>query len=167
MRLTAAKSCVRSCCRPLFSPHMRVHAQPCSQLAMHSPACSACLLPVAAYTLSTASRQSWRAAGTGPAGPQSGGLEAYKACCRPRLTRVNAETPEPALSTPSQDAWPQELRRQSLQGLLPPKMYQRAKALVLTAGVAALGVVAFLVFGYVMASPTFGWTGVWLGTQTA
>ena len=46
-----------------------------------------------------------------------------------------------------------------LQGLLSPKMYQKAKTLVLTAGIVALGAVASLVFGYVMASPTFGWTG--------
>ena len=46
-----------------------------------------------------------------------------------------------------------------LQGLLSPKMFQRAKTLVLTAGVVTLGAVASLVFGYVMASPTFGWTG--------
>ena len=47
-----------------------------------------------------------------------------------------------------------------LQGLLPPKMYQQAKVLVLSVGVAALVLVASLVIGYVMASPTFGWTGV-------
>ena len=39
-------------------------------------------------------------------------------------------------------------------------MYQQAKVLVLTLGLAVLAVVASLVVGYVMASPTFGWTGV-------
>ena len=46
------------------------------------------------------------------------------------------------------------------QGLLPPKTYQKAKTLVLTAGVAVLGVLTTVVIGYVMASPTFGWTGM-------
>ena len=46
------------------------------------------------------------------------------------------------------------------QGVLPPKMYQQAKVLVLSAGLAVLALVASLVVGYVMASPTFGWTGV-------
>ncbi len=43
--------------------------------------------------------------------------------------------------------------------MLPPKSYQAAKTLVLTVGVALIGGLATLVVGYVMASPTFGWTG--------
>ena len=43
--------------------------------------------------------------------------------------------------------------------MLPPKTYQKAKTLVLTAGVVTLGALATVVIGYVMASPTFGWTG--------
>ena len=45
------------------------------------------------------------------------------------------------------------------QSVLPVKAYQRAKTLVLTGGVAIIGVLLALVTGYVMASPTFGWTG--------
>lgn len=47
-----------------------------------------------------------------------------------------------------------------LQNMLSPKAYQAAKALVITVGVALIGVIFTLVIGYVMASPTFGWTGV-------
>ncbi len=43
--------------------------------------------------------------------------------------------------------------------MLPPKAYQAAKTLVLTVGIVLLGALATLVVGYVMASPTFGWTG--------
>jgi len=43
--------------------------------------------------------------------------------------------------------------------MLPPKSYQAAKTLVLTVGVVLIGGLATLVVGYVMASPTFGWTG--------
>ena len=46
-----------------------------------------------------------------------------------------------------------------MQGLLPHKTYQKAKKLVLTAGVVLLGLMVSIVVGYVMASPTFGWTG--------
>lgn len=46
-----------------------------------------------------------------------------------------------------------------LQRLLPSKTYNAAKALGLSAGVAVLGVILVLLVGYVMASPTFGWTG--------
>ena len=43
--------------------------------------------------------------------------------------------------------------------MLPPKAYQAAKTLVLSVGVILIGVVLTFVIGYVMASPTFGWTG--------
>ena len=43
--------------------------------------------------------------------------------------------------------------------MLPPKAYQAAKTLVLSVGVILIGVVLTIVIGYVMASPTFGWTG--------
>ena len=46
-----------------------------------------------------------------------------------------------------------------LQNILPAKTYNAAKTLTLTAGVAGLGMVMVLLTGYVMASPTFGWTG--------
>jgi len=46
-----------------------------------------------------------------------------------------------------------------LQHILPAKTYNAAKALALSAGVAFMAVVAVLMVGYVMASPTFGWTG--------
>lgn len=46
-----------------------------------------------------------------------------------------------------------------MQSVLPAKAYQAAKTLVLTGGVAIVGVLLALVTGYVMASPTFGWTG--------
>ncbi len=46
-----------------------------------------------------------------------------------------------------------------LQHILPAKTYNAAKALALSAGVAIMAVVAVLMVGYVMASPTFGWTG--------
>lgn len=52
------------------------------------------------------------------------------------------------------DAWVS-----GLQNILPTKTYNAAKTLTLTAGVAGLGVVMVLLTGYVMASPTFGWTG--------
>ncbi|KAK9810592.1 hypothetical protein WJX73_002972 [Symbiochloris irregularis] len=48
---------------------------------------------------------------------------------------------------------------QYIKGLLPHKTYQKAKTLVLTAGVVLLGILMTIVVGYVMASPTFGWTG--------
>ncbi|KAK9865090.1 hypothetical protein WJX84_009375 [Apatococcus fuscideae] len=48
---------------------------------------------------------------------------------------------------------------QYVKSVLPVKAYQRAKTLVLTGGVAIIGVLLALVTGYVMASPTFGWTG--------
>ena len=47
-----------------------------------------------------------------------------------------------------------------LQHILPAKTYSAAKTLALSAGVALLGVVMVLLVGYVMASPTFGWTGL-------
>lgn len=47
-----------------------------------------------------------------------------------------------------------------LQHILPARTYNAAKALAVSAGVAVLGVVMVLLLGYVMASPTFGWTGV-------
>ena len=43
--------------------------------------------------------------------------------------------------------------------MLTPKAYQQAKTLLLTSAVAGAGVVMTLLIGYVMASPTFGWTG--------
>lgn len=46
-----------------------------------------------------------------------------------------------------------------LQNILPAKTYNAAKTLTLTAGVAGLGMIMVLLTGYVMASPTFGWTG--------
>ncbi|KAK9824511.1 hypothetical protein WJX72_010999 [[Myrmecia] bisecta] len=46
-----------------------------------------------------------------------------------------------------------------IKSVLPTKAYSAAKALVLTVGVAAIGVVFTLLTGYIMASPTFGWTG--------
>jgi len=46
-----------------------------------------------------------------------------------------------------------------VQHILPPKTYGAAKALALSAGVALMGIVLVLLVGYVMASPTFGWTG--------
>lgn len=46
-----------------------------------------------------------------------------------------------------------------LQNILPAKTYNAAKTLTLTAGVVGLGIVMVLLTGYVMASPTFGWTG--------
>ena len=46
-----------------------------------------------------------------------------------------------------------------LQRLLPSKTYNAAKAFALSAGVAVLGIILVLLVGYVMASPTFGWTG--------
>ena len=45
------------------------------------------------------------------------------------------------------------------QSMLPPKAYQAAKTLVLSVGVILIGMVLTIVIGYVMASPTFGWTG--------
>jgi len=46
-----------------------------------------------------------------------------------------------------------------LQGMLTPKAYQQAKTLLLTSAIAGAGIVMTLLTGYVMASPTFGWTG--------
>jgi hypothetical protein len=43
--------------------------------------------------------------------------------------------------------------------MLTPKAYQQAKTLLLTTAIAGAGVVMTLLIGYVMASPTFGWTG--------
>lgn len=48
----------------------------------------------------------------------------------------------------------------ALQDTLPPRAFRAAQALVLSGSIALLGVVATLVIFYVMASPTFGWTGV-------
>lgn len=48
---------------------------------------------------------------------------------------------------------------QYIKHILPAKTYNAAKALALSAGVAFMAVVAVLMVGYVMASPTFGWTG--------
>ena len=45
------------------------------------------------------------------------------------------------------------------QDTLPPRAFRAAQALVLSGSIALLGVVATLVIFYVMASPTFGWTG--------
>ena len=45
------------------------------------------------------------------------------------------------------------------QSVLPPRAFRAAQALVLSGSIALLGVVATLVIFYVMASPTFGWTG--------
>lgn len=45
------------------------------------------------------------------------------------------------------------------QGMLSPTMYSRAKAALLSALVLAGAAVATATIGYVMASPTFGWTG--------
>lgn len=47
-----------------------------------------------------------------------------------------------------------------MQRILPTRTYNAAKALALSAGVAMLGVILVLLVGYVMASPTFGWTGL-------
>ena len=46
------------------------------------------------------------------------------------------------------------------QGMLSPSMYGRAKAALLSALVLAGAAVITAVVGFVMASPTFGWTGV-------
>ena len=43
--------------------------------------------------------------------------------------------------------------------MLPPRAYQQAKRLLLTGAVAGGALVVTVVTGYVMASPTFGWTG--------
>ncbi|KAL3132585.1 hypothetical protein ABBQ32_009119 [Trebouxia sp. C0010 RCD-2024] len=48
---------------------------------------------------------------------------------------------------------------QYIKHILPARTYNAAKALAVSAGVAVLGVVMVLLLGYVMASPTFGWTG--------
>ena len=53
-----------------------------------------------------------------------------------------------------------------MQNILPAKTYSAAKALALSAGVALLGIVMVLLLGYVMASPTFGWTGVSAFTES-
>ncbi len=46
-----------------------------------------------------------------------------------------------------------------MQSVLPPRAFRAAQALVLSGSIVLLGVVATLVIFYVMASPTFGWTG--------
>lgn len=51
---------------------------------------------------------------------------------------------------------------QWIKGLLPAHSYQTAKKLLLLLTVAAAGIVSVLVVGYVMTSPTFGWTGVFI-----
>ena len=51
-----------------------------------------------------------------------------------------------------------------LQGMLTPKAYQQAKTLLLTSAIAGAGLVMTLLIGYVMASPTFGWTGAAKGS---
>ena len=53
----------------------------------------------------------------------------------------------------------QPLCAAALQDTLPPRAFRAAQALVLSGSIALLGVVATLVIFYVMASPTFGWTG--------
>ena len=60
---------------------------------------------------------------------------------------------------PKQGAWKANRQFLVLQHILPAKTYNAAKALALSAGVAFMAVVAVLMVGYVMASPTFGWTG--------
>lgn len=45
------------------------------------------------------------------------------------------------------------------QGMLTEKAFRQAKTLLLTCTIAGTAVVVTLVTGYVMASPTFGWTG--------
>ena len=45
------------------------------------------------------------------------------------------------------------------RALLPPKQFDAAKQLVLTAGLVGFGVLFTLMLGYVLRSPTFGWTG--------
>ena len=46
--------------------------------------------------------------------------------------------------------------------LLPPKAFKAAVALVASVGASALAAVAAWVVRYVMAHPTYGWTGEWL-----
>jgi hypothetical protein len=46
-----------------------------------------------------------------------------------------------------------------VQGMLSPSMYSRAKAALLSLLVVSGAAVVTAVVGYVMASPTFGWTG--------
>ncbi|KAK9846648.1 hypothetical protein WJX81_008403 [Elliptochloris bilobata] len=46
-----------------------------------------------------------------------------------------------------------------IKDVLPPRAFRTAQTLVLSTSIALLGVVATLVIFYVMASPTFGWTG--------
>ena len=50
-----------------------------------------------------------------------------------------------------------------VRGLLPQRQFEAAVKLALTAGAAAGAVLVTLVVGYVVKSPTFGWTGEWLG----
>jgi hypothetical protein len=45
------------------------------------------------------------------------------------------------------------------QSILPPRVFRAALALLLTTSIAVLAAVVLIVTGYVMASPTFGWTG--------
>lgn len=45
------------------------------------------------------------------------------------------------------------------QGVLPARAFRAAQALVVSGGIALLGLVATVIIFYVMASPTFGWTG--------
>lgn len=46
-----------------------------------------------------------------------------------------------------------------IKGMLSPKMYARAKATLLASALIAASAGVVVVVGYVMASPTFGWTG--------
>ena len=52
------------------------------------------------------------------------------------------------------------LRVRWIRALLPPKQFEAATKLVLSAGLAAFGVLFTLMLGYVLQSPTFGWTGM-------
>lgn len=47
-----------------------------------------------------------------------------------------------------------------IKGLLPPRSYRTAKRLLLLLAVATAGFVSVVVVGYVMTSPTYGWTGM-------
>ena len=49
-----------------------------------------------------------------------------------------------------------------MQGMLPPQAFRQAKRLLLIGAVSGGALVVTVVTGYVMASPTFGWTGVQL-----
>jgi hypothetical protein len=46
-----------------------------------------------------------------------------------------------------------------VRGLLPPKQFEAAVKLAVTAAAAAAAVLVTMVVGYVVQSPTFGWTG--------